>query len=69
MKTKKRLSGAAQLKAQGKIGVYLGLSAEDAAAIDAAAEADGRTRANFLTTFGIVAAVREAKRILEKSRK
>ena len=63
MKKKKRPSGGAQLKAAGKTGILLGLTAADIAALDAACAADGRTRANFLTHYGLVA----ARSVLEKA--
>ncbi len=55
-KKKKRPSGSAQLKAQGKTAIMLGLLADDLATLDAACKADGRTRANFITHYALLAA-------------
>ncbi len=55
-KKKKRPSGSAQLKAQGKTAIMLGLSADDIATLDAACKADGRTRANFVLHYAMIAA-------------
>lgn len=61
----KRPSGGAQLKASGKTGVLIGLTQEELAILDAACATEGRSRANFLVHYGIMA----AKKKIEKSGK
>lgn len=61
-KKPKRLSGGGQLKASGKTGVLVGLTADELAALDAACAADGRSRANFLAHHGIAAARKQAEK-------
>ena len=54
---KKRPSGGASLKAAGKTGVLVGLTAEQLDAIDRACALEGRSRANFLGHYSVLAAV------------
>ena len=54
---KKRPSGGAALKAAGKTGVLVGLTAEQLDAVDKARAIDERSRANFLAHYGALAAL------------
>jgi uncharacterized protein (DUF1778 family) len=53
---KKRPSGAAHLKAAGKTAILIGLSEDDIAIVDEACEIDGRSRANFVAHYSVLAA-------------
>lgn len=68
MKKRKRLSGAAQIKAAGKVAVLLSVHEEKIKVIDLACAADGRSRANFIEHYGLAEALRAAERINESSR-
>ena len=65
MKKKKRASGGAQLKAQGKVGVLVGVPPDELAKIDAARKFTGASRAGFI----LATAAEEAKNILNKKGK
>jgi uncharacterized protein (DUF1778 family) len=55
---KKRPSGAAHMKKAGKVAIYLGVSADEMAIIDAACAIEKRTRANFFAHHAVEAARR-----------
>jgi uncharacterized protein (DUF1778 family) len=59
---KKQASGGARLTASGKVPVLLGLRPEQAEALRAAAEKDGRPLTQFLIFHGLAA----AEKILKK---
>jgi uncharacterized protein (DUF1778 family) len=53
---RKRPSGGAALKAAGKTGVLIGLDPEQLRAIDSACALEGRSRANFVAHYAVLAA-------------
>ncbi len=53
---KKRPSGGAVLKAAGKTGVLVGFTADELEVLDRACEREGRSRANFVGHYSILAA-------------
>jgi uncharacterized protein (DUF1778 family) len=55
---KLRPSGSDHLRAAGKIAVYLGVSADDMALVDAACEIQKRSRASFVAYYAVEAAKR-----------
>jgi uncharacterized protein (DUF1778 family) len=60
---KKRPSGGAHLKAAGKTGILIGLTAEQLDILDRACKLEGRSRANFVAHYSVVAAAELLARI------
>lgn len=55
---KSRPSGGAHLKAAGKTGILIGLTADQLDALDRACEIEGRSRANFVAYYSVAAAMK-----------